>query len=136
MISEYISPPIGLVLIISFIVILASLGFAKLAQVSLKPPIWLILLGAALLATASSLVYSYTFRGGDYFWLRRGYPHYFWGVGDLVGFQDMTRNNMLAGLDMGPLGIYVLGNALFYTSLWMGAYVILLTLRKRIRAAQ
>ncbi|GIL15911.1 MAG: hypothetical protein BroJett039_10840 [Chloroflexota bacterium] len=136
MISEYISPPIDFVLPSGFLGILASLGLAKLAHVPWRPRIWLMLCGAALLTTTSSLVYSYTFRGGDYFWLRRGYPHYFWGVGASNDFQDMTLHNMLSGWDMGPLGIYVLGNALFYMSLWMGAYVILLTLQKRSRAAQ
>ena len=136
MIPEYISPPIDRVIQIAFLALGVSFLIAKLGRVSLSPLSLLVLLAAAVTATGVSLFYSYQFRGGDYFWLRRGYPHYFWGAGDISGFPDMTVSNALQGLDWGPAGIYLLGNLFFYASLFLCAYVILSAMRNRIRAVQ
>ncbi len=136
MIPEYISPPLGLVLTIAFCVMLAGLGIARWARVPLKPTFPLVLTAAAFVATGLSLVYSYTFRGGDYFWRRHGYPHYFWGVGALDGFPQMTLGNLWGGFDLGPLGLYVWGSAFFYASVFLCAYVILRAWQTRTPPAQ
>lgn len=133
MISVYISPPIGCVLLIALLALIASFLIVKLAPVSLKPVSMCVLLGIAIATTGISLLYSYTFRGGDYFQLRRGYPHYFWGARDLTQSPDVTSSNALQGIDVGPLGIYLFGNVLFYASLFLCAYVIFLARRNKKR---
>jgi hypothetical protein len=133
MIPEYISPPIDRVIQIALLALIASFLIAKRVRVSLSPSSLFVLLAAAVTATGISLLYSYKFRGGDYFWLRRGYPHYFWGAGDVTGYPDMTVSNALQGMDWGPAGIYLLGNIFFYASLFLCAYVIFFAIRNRIR---
>ncbi len=136
MIPEFISPSITSVALLGLAFWIAGLSVIKFARVPMNPLRWFILAGAALAATGLSLLYSYTFRGGDYFWLRRGYPHYFWSMGDVAGFPDVALNNALQGFDPGPLGVYVSGNLFFYLSLFLCGYAVLFALRNRMRAVR
>lgn len=133
MIPEYVSPPIDRVIQIALCAVLAGFLVVKFSRLRLKPLIWLGLLGTAVAATGISLLYSYHFTGGDYYWLRRGYPHYFWSIGDIAGFPELSSNNALQGMDAGPFGIYVLGNVFFYAGLFFCAYVVFLAIRNKTR---
>ena len=103
-------------------------------RIPFKPIHGVALLVAAMLATGVSLLYSYHFRGGDLFWQRHGYPHYFWGLGSEIGYPNMSPGNFLQSFDFGPLGIYLFGNLFFYASLFLCVYVVWFVARTRIRS--
>lgn len=134
MIPVYVSPPIDLVLFLGTVAAVVGWMMVKLLSVPLKPIHGVGLLLAAVAATGISLLYSYQFRGGDLFWQRHGYPHYFWGFGSEKGYAGLMPHNVLQGFDFGPLGIYFLGDVFFFASLFLCAYALFFVTRNRIRS--